>query len=266
MTQQIRNVEDIITVLETDPKVRKRVFEAMGLPAYIGDAVITPLTDRIDRMAAETNARFDAIDARFDRMESQTNARFDAVDARFDRMESETNARFDRVESSLADVRSVVFGDHFERAVRDELPARLGEVLLDSTEVRILVSRVDGTGVHDGFFREGIQRAEDQGLLPDPANRLRLIQTDLVLSAKVAGDTWILPVEVSATIDNDDVSRVHRSAVLIRDIFATDSLPVVAGPAIRAATRQYAEREGVAIVILGAETRNQEPDAAQQTQ
>ena len=200
MAQQIRNVEDIITVLETDPKA------------------------------------------------------------------AETNARFDRIDSLLDDIRSVIFGRHFERAVRDELPARLGEVLPDSTKVRILVCRVDGTGVYDGFFRERVQRAEDRGLLPDPADRLRLNQTDLVLSAKVAGDTWMLPVEVSATIDNDDVSRAHRSAVLIRDIFATDSLPVVAGPAIRAATRQYAEREGVAVVILGGETRNQEPDGEGQTQ
>ena len=39
---------------------------------------------RIDRLQAETNARFDKMFDRMDRMQAETNARFDAANRRFD--------------------------------------------------------------------------------------------------------------------------------------------------------------------------------------
>ena len=56
---------------------------------------------RIDRLQAETNARFDKMFERMDRMQAETNARFDVNERfdkmfdRMDRMQAETNARFD---------------------------------------------------------------------------------------------------------------------------------------------------------------------------
>ena len=50
MTQQDRIVDQIINTIETDPAVRKRVFEGMGIPAYVGDAVITPIRNDIQRV------------------------------------------------------------------------------------------------------------------------------------------------------------------------------------------------------------------------
>ena len=41
---------------------------------------------RIDRLQAETNARFDMVFDRMDRMQAETNARFDAVDVHFDKV------------------------------------------------------------------------------------------------------------------------------------------------------------------------------------
>ena len=52
---------------------------------------------RIDRIQAETNARFDEMFDRQDRMQAETNARFDKILDRQDRMQAETNARFDDV-------------------------------------------------------------------------------------------------------------------------------------------------------------------------
>ena len=48
------------------------------------------INDRMDRMQAETNARFDGVNGRFDRMQAETNARFD-------RLQAETSARFDAI-------------------------------------------------------------------------------------------------------------------------------------------------------------------------
>ena len=82
----------------------------MGLLVAIV-VMFNQMNGRIDRLQAETNQRFGAVDARFDqmfdrqdRLQAETNRRFEAVDARFDQMfdrmdraQAETNRRFDTV-------------------------------------------------------------------------------------------------------------------------------------------------------------------------
>ena len=82
----------------------------MGLLVAIV-VMFNQMNGRIDRLQAETNQRFGAVDSRFDqmfdrqdRLQAETNRRFEAVDARFDQMfdrmdraQAETNRRFDTV-------------------------------------------------------------------------------------------------------------------------------------------------------------------------
>lgn len=196
-----------------------------GLPAYIGDAVITPLNERLDQMEKSIDGRFSQVDE-----------------------------RFDRIDTYLGDIRSVIFGDHNVREARDEVPARLGEIVSNPTKVSILVCLMDGTGVYEGFYREGVDQAAAQGMFKNaPEDKLRLDKTDMVITAMVGEESRMFPVEVSTTIDNEDVTRAKRSSVLITKIFDVPSTPVVAGPDIRHTTRVYAEQSGVAVIILGAE-------------
>ena len=53
------------------------------------------MNGRIDRLQADTNARFDQMFDRLDRMQAENNRRFEAVDARFDTV-LETIMSFDR--------------------------------------------------------------------------------------------------------------------------------------------------------------------------
>lgn len=50
---------------------------------------------RIDRLQAQTNARFDQMFDRMDRMQAENNRRFDQMFDRMDRMEALFNARLD---------------------------------------------------------------------------------------------------------------------------------------------------------------------------
>ncbi|MDE0207968.1 MAG: hypothetical protein OXP66_18280 [Candidatus Tectomicrobia bacterium] len=52
---------------------------------------------RIDRMQAETGARFDTMFERMDRMQAETNARFAEVNARFDAQQAKSDTRVDAV-------------------------------------------------------------------------------------------------------------------------------------------------------------------------
>ena len=47
--------------------------------------------ERIERLQAEANRRFEAVNARFDAHQAETGRRFEAVNARFDEMQAEMN-------------------------------------------------------------------------------------------------------------------------------------------------------------------------------
>ena len=55
------------------------------------------MNGRIDRLQAESNARFDAVNARFDAQQAETNARFDAMQAENSRRHDDLNRRFDEL-------------------------------------------------------------------------------------------------------------------------------------------------------------------------
>ena len=162
---------------------------------------------------------------------------------------TEIRSMMTEIRSDISVMRSIVAGYRFERAARSELPARLGEVLENPTGARVIVSLVDGTGAIDGAYMDGVRGAQESGAIA-PEDALRLSSTDLVLTATVDGEPYMAPVEVSATIDNEDIRRALRSSELIREVFGVESVPVVAGPDIRQASRRYATDVGVGIIIL----------------
>ena len=96
---------------------------------------------RIDRMQAESNARFDMMFDRMDRMQAESNARFDAHQAKTDARFDAVNTRFDaaQVENSRQ---------------HDDLNRRFDELfeVLRAFEGRIsrLEGRLEGLGEEDG--------------------------------------------------------------------------------------------------------------------
>lgn len=108
--------------LEAHVQDNHREFDAIGgMFVEMREFVSTQIADvnsRIDRLRAEMNGRFEAVDSRFDAIDRRFEAvdsrfdavdrrfeavdqRFDAIDARFDSMERRLERRFDRLDGQI---------------------------------------------------------------------------------------------------------------------------------------------------------------------
>ena len=214
MTQLDRMVEQIINTIETDPDIRKRVLEGLGIPAYVGDAVITPLRDE-----------------------------FAGLDRR------------------LRNLHAVVMGPVSERQAQATVLAHLPDLAPNPTDEEVLLSQADRIGTISGEYMEAVREARSRGTLERPADDyLRLVQTDLVVRAASGGQTFMVAVEISTTVDNRDVERAIDSAKLLNKVFGLRTVPVVSGPAIRPYTMLYAVSEGVAYIRVEPEAMDPETE------
>lgn len=267
----MNSIQDLIHTLETDPDVRRQVFEAMGLPAYIGDAVITPLTERIDRLEAGTNARFDRLEAdtnaRFDRLETDTNARFDRVDARIDQIEKAVasllkstaalqestaaiNRRLDIVEREMSQMGQTLRDQIYaqaefrgmyaeEVAGRDSLHIASLFASHNSLPSNMLETWPLGRNALKDIVLEHEKELSSLDLKGGERALLSFLRPDLIAGVKhlaAARDVeprYYLVVEASYTIGERDLTRATDNALIIRLATGRPAYPVVAGVRVR---------------------------------
>lgn len=247
MTQLDRTIEEIINAIETDADVRRRVFEGLGIPTYVSDRVTQVLEKRIEDLDTKTTARFDDVDRRFD-----------GVDRRLDGIDG----KLDGIDRRLERVYSTVMGDDSERSAQHTVMAHLHEIVDNPTNQEVLLSQVDRIGTTGSYYKDTVERARVNGLILGlPDNYLRLVETDLVIRVDSGGVPHMIVVEVSTTVDNDDVNRAIRSANLITSVFDVRTIAIVAGPAIRVHTRAFAEFAGVR--FIKAESEEEEEGASE---
>ena len=227
MTQADRITEQIINTIETNPDVRRRVFEGLGIPTYVSDRVTQPLEKRLDALEARTVPRLDSIDTRLDGIATKV----EGIDTR------------------LRNVHSIVMGNVSERSAQHAVMARLHEIVDNAANEEVLLSQVDRIGMTGSYYMDAVGRARVNGLILGlPGNYLRLVRTDLVIRVESEGIPHMIAVEISTTVDNRDVTRAITSANLITSVFDIKSVAIVAGPAIRVHTRAFAEFAGVRFI------------------
>ena len=239
MSQSDRISEQIINAIETNPDIRKRVFEGLGIPTYVTDMATRPLRERIDTLEKGVNTRFDGIDTRFDGIDT----------------------RLEGIESNLRGLRSAVMGNVSERRAQPSVLANLGEIVDNPVNEEVLLSQVDRTGTSGGFYMDAIKRARANGPIHGLAvNYQRMAGTDLVVRVESDGVPYMVAVEISTTVDNGDVMRAIRSANLITSVFDLKGVAAVAGPAIRIHTLAFAEFIGVKFIQVEPEEEDDAPE------
>lgn len=72
----------------------------MGLLVAIV-VLFNQMNGRVDRLQADTNARFDQIFDRMDRMQAENNRRFDEMNRRFDTIQAENQRQHDAMQEVL---------------------------------------------------------------------------------------------------------------------------------------------------------------------
>lgn len=221
---------------------------------------------RTERRLEELTARVEAL--------AEAQGRTEERVGRLEETVGQVEDRLGRVEDALARLAEAQARTE-ERVSRvEEALARLAEAQAKTEEaLRILVDRV---GELDGFYQElrFVRRApavlgragfrkvrvvgpeeladrlddlEEQGLI-SPAERNRLVETDLIVRARRDGQEVWVAVEVSSTVGVRDVERAAESAALLARILGAPAVAAVAGRRIGPAAAAAAQDRGVLIL------------------
>ncbi len=132
---------------------------------------------------------------------------------------------------------SHLVGDNLERKIGFRLPALLAHRLeLSGLEVLLYQEREI---VVDPELEEVIGQAYGHKSI-NQSQRRRLLETDMIARARRPDDNLaFFPVEVSAAIGVDDISRAEESAQILTAITGMAASPIVCGYRLTADARNY---------------------------
>ena len=151
-------------------------------------------------------------------------------------MSGDTNAIGDDMNVMRGDVGRLV-GDNLERKIGYRLPALLAPRLeLSDLEVLLYQEREI---VVDPELQEVIAQAYGRGYI-NQGQRRRLLETDMIVRARRPDDNLTFyPIEASAAIGVDDISRAEESAQILSAITRMAASPIVCGYRLTADARDY---------------------------
>ena len=240
MLTQIRTIEDIVEVLNSNPEIRTQLFEAFGLSALPG------LYGRMD--AFETTQQGILVT-----LKQQGEILIEHSEALLALRQDVTalNGRVDTMSVDVNTLKSVMLGNQVEDKAVNVIQSQLGTIV--GSRVRRITLRYS--------YRRSLKPDAEDYTIPiedacdddviTPPELTRLMVTDLVFSGIIQGALHWFPVEVSNTIDDNDVARVVQTANVMERMFKDDKVvPLVAGTKIGNEVRQHAAESGVNVVTF----------------
>ena len=154
------------------------------------------------------------------------------------------------LDGKVDDLKAMVRGEQVERKAFKVVSGRLGRI----TDKRI--RRIEPILTQSGAIYYNMQNlwpvqdARADGKISD-SDHDRLMVTDLIFRAYFQQTLHLFPVEVSNTIDEDDVDRAVRSADILKKVFDdAETTPIVAGTMISPWVEMHAEKLGVKVVTF----------------
>ena len=257
---QITTVEDIIEVLNADPEVRQRLFEAFGLSA------LPELFRRMDtfeqtqqRMLETLGLHSETLQTHSETLQTHTEllqAQGEMLRRHGEILKEHSDSlrvlreNVTTLDGNVDDLKVMVRGEQVERKAFNVVSGRLGRI----TDKRI--RRIEPILTQSGAINYNMQNlwpvqdAHVDGKLSD-SDYDRLMVTDLIFRAYFQQALHLFPVEVSNTIDEDDVDRAVRSAAILKKVFDdAETTPIVAGTMISPWVEMHAEKLGVEVVTF----------------
>ena len=242
MAIPIESFQDILDVLEQNPEYREAMRRHI-------------LDEEVRRLPAEFRALRETVD--------------NLVQAVRDYMET-TNERLGRVESDVSELKEgqarLEAGVTGLEAGQARLEGRLGDVSGTAYERRIVKRSRNIAARHLGIKRAKILRsinvtehealdgliftASEAGSISDEQAYDLDLADLIIVGAGAPGQADYAVIEVSETIDDNDVDRAHgRAAILARAIGEPVAAAVI-GKAVSDANRQRANQSDVAVIIM----------------
>ena len=130
------------------------------------------------------------------------------------------------------------------------MPKRIGAYLNTKMGMRNHTFLYSSLHDMDRELMQSLHRASDDGLLTHEEYS-RMFDTDLIVKAFTSDkkEVWIA-LEISSTINNDDIERALKSADIIRRILGKQSIAAVAGYAVPDQQADRAEKMNVEVFVV----------------
>ena len=182
-----------------------------------------------------------ALPQRFSQYAQTTDKRLDSVDRRLGSLEKgqrrlEVGMR--RLENHVSDLRGDALETKMPTRLCDMLRARLG---IRRVQIFWMARHQTPPMSRSEYFIRTLEDATDNGIITDD-EELRLFTTDMVIRSLRQSDgsrLWIA-AEASGVIDQNDIERARRSALVLQKIHGEDAIPVVYGYSISDRQREQA--------------------------
>ena len=193
------------------------------------------LDDRLTRFIEATDRNFQLV---HDRM-GQMNAWMNQMNAWMNQM----NVRINQVDGKL-DNR---FGITYEYKVQKNIPA-LAARYLNVRRTRVLLG---GLIMMDAELEELIEQADDDGVITDQQNtELRLIDLIFTCRRRADGVNMHVVAEISVTINDNDIIRAAKRAIILESVIGRPVMPAVVGTNIDDTRTALAEANNVTVMLM----------------
>ena len=204
--------------------------------------------EKTDRNAEKIDANAEKIDANAEKIDA--NAEMIRALAEMLRAHAEkTDSNFKKVDIRFQNLENWVHGLR-GRDLEKSVPQKIGSHLYTKMNLRnpiMLLSPLDK--MHKSIM-SALYKAGDSGLLTE-AECTRILKTDIILKAfaEDGKEIW-LALEISATINDDDIERVLQSVDILQRLMGIQAVAAVGGYTISDPQAERAKNSGVEVFIF----------------
>lgn len=254
------DIESLVTELQRDPQLRDRLRSVILADDFLAlPRIVADLGVRIQELVEADRAlaaRLDTLTERMDTLTERIDTLTERMDTLTERMDTLTE-RMDTLAKGMTDLLAVtqlhdgrlgnLEGDLYELRYQARMPSRLGRRYMKVRPVHIPelepVSRAYGKQLADAEWDDLLEI--DAAAWAQPRSVARDPESPDIL----------VVLELSRTVNAEDVRRVHRRAEILRRLgMSVDA--AVDGEAIRPDAKQLADQLGVVALVV------KEPQAA----
>ena len=292
----IRTIDDIIDVIQTDQEVRRRMVAALNVSSTETQGKALASVDRltqnvdnltrtvsdqgknIDNLAKTVGDQGKSIDnltrtvgdqgKNIDNLTRAVGDQGKNID-NLTRTVGDQGKNIDNLTDIVGDLAARVLGNDTEDRAVDKIISDLGVLFRGVRGTRLMYAHHGRLGFNDDYGQI-VQAARENNEIEHTDYR-RLVSTDIVFSARREGRIHIFPAEVSNTLATRDVDQAVRSSRLISQVFRNKVGPVtgteygdlavqplVAGVIVPDPVQDHADSLDVEVVTVNVPTMHSE--------
>ena len=273
----IRTIDDLIDVIQTDAEVRQRMVAALDVSSTDAQEKVLGSVDRLTKNVDRLSLSQDELTKNVDRLslgQDELTKNVDELTKNVDKLslsQDELARNLVNLTSTVGDLAARVLGNDTEDRAVDKIISDLGVLFRGVRGTRLMYAHHGRLGFNDDYGQI-IQAARDNNEI-EQADYRRLVSTDIVFSARRDGRIHLFPAEVSNTLAARDVDQAAKSSLLISQVFRNKVgsitgtkygdlavQPLVAGVIVPDLVQDHADSLDVDVVTVNVPTMRSDLD------